>query len=194
MKKIYTYLLATIILSNTIHAQVIGFSKKAHIISAGIEQNGFTRLFNLGTPIHAKYEYFLTDLFSAGFKAGYYRFSINQFINTAQNIQTYNYTDIHTGLFSQFHFLNIAKKKDKKFDIYLGTNIGVDFPSFYTSSSVSYFSNPQFNSSLYLGTRVLFFNKIGAFLELGYNNVLNNYSSFNNYYVYYYSLGVLYKF
>ncbi len=133
------------------------------------------------------YEYFITDLFSAGFNGTYAnkdnsrKFILSTFINT--------HTTIHTGLFGNFHLLNLSKNKPKMFDVYVGANVGHEVLFLETSFLGLAFktSITQFNLSFYVGARALFVEKFGAFAEAGYGGFL---SSFNNTYG---NFGLYYK-
>jgi hypothetical protein len=83
-----------------------------------------------------------------------------------------NFTALYIGARGSYHFNELLKIKDKRFDVYAGLSLG--FRSFtWSDNANSFYYGPDssYGSGLYLGLhiggRYYFSNRIGAFLELG---------------------------
>lgn len=140
------------------------FKKGDRLLNIGLGVNSY---YNGGIPISAIYEVGVTPEISVGGGIDYLSHEYNY---------TYNYrrrfTALYIGARGSYHFNELLKIKDKRFDVYAGLSLG--FRSF-TWSDDKYYNNygldSSYGSGLYLGIhiggRYYFNNRLGAFLELG---------------------------
>lgn len=143
------------------HAQ---FEKGDRLLNLGVGVNSY---YSGGIPISAIYEVGITPQISVGGGIDYL---------SHEYAYTYNFsrrfTALYIGARGSYHFNELLKINDERFDVYGGLSLG--FRSFTWRDNANNIYNPvdsSYGSGLFLGIHVggryYFSNRIGAFLELG---------------------------
>lgn len=154
-KSLQLALLIAAISFTTVNAQDI---KGKSFVNAGIGV-GFAYYGGIGgIPVHASYEYGITDKISAGASLGYWS---NNYLGDKLSSTFFSAR-------ASYHLNDALQIKNKQLDTYAG--LGLGFHTFNSSLGGSYSS---WGSGVYLdailGGRYYFKDNIGAFAEVGYD-------------------------
>jgi hypothetical protein len=140
------------------------FQKGDRLLNIGIGVNSY---YNGGIPLSAIYEVGITPQISVGGGIDYLSHEYAYAYNYSRR-----FTALYIGARGSYHFNELLKINDERFDVYGGLSLG--FRSFTWSGNAynNYYGlDSSYGSGLFLGIhiggRYYFTNRIGAFLELG---------------------------
>lgn len=161
-KKLLGVLVLVATFYSTAHAQ-LKFKKLEGLLNLGLGVNSY---YNGGIPISATYEMGVTPEITVGGGIDYLSHNYNYNYNRYAS-----FTAIYIGARGSYHFNELFKIKDDRFDVYAGVSLGYRSFSWKDNSYYYYGANSNYGSGIYLGVhaggRYYFSKRAGAFLELG---------------------------
>lgn len=140
------------------------FKKGDKLLNIGLGVNSY---YNGGIPLSAIYEVGITPQISVGGGIDYL---------SSEYAYAYNFyrsfTALYIGARGSYHFNELLKINDKRFDVYGGLSLGFRSFTWRDNATYNYYAlDSSYGSGLFLGIHVggryYFTNRVGAFLELG---------------------------
>ena len=162
MKKVVGALVLVVMVCATAHAQ-LKFKKREGLLNLGIGVNSY---YNGGIPLSAIYDMGVTPEITVGGGIDYLSHDYNYGFNRYAS-----FTALYIGARGSYHFNELLKINDNRWDVYAGLSLGFRSFSWKDNNYNFYGMDSNYGSGIYLGIhiggRYYFTNRLGAFMELG---------------------------
>jgi hypothetical protein len=166
MKKVFVvvFLLAFFLTTSTFKANAQTFRKGNLLVNAGLGFGYFNSTLpgRAGLPVGAtvNVEYSIMDEIAVGGYVAFTRGSYDYYNNV--NNDRYYWNSVDVGVRGSFHFAELLRVREKKFDPYAGVMLG------FANRSADYLGHTWVRGGVFVGARYFFSPNFGAYGEAGY--------------------------
>jgi hypothetical protein len=170
MKKatVIVFLLALSLTTFNFEASAQTFRKGNLLVNAGLGFGYFNNSLpgRAGLPVGAtvNVEYSIMDEIAVGGYVAFTRGSYDYYdYNNNINDERYYWNSVDVGIRGSFHFAELLRVREKKFDPYAGVMLG------FANRSADYLGHTWVRPGVFVGARYFFNPNFGAYGEAGYN-------------------------